>query len=299
MPVGVNSKNIIVTQDGSQYQKADTGKVAAGVLVGNTLGGAVIRTSRVLAAIPVSFAQNDKAVFKNSNLSQAIDIAFERSGLANKGATFIDATEANSELVKEAIKKTVPKWMEKVPFIKNLHLRKKLSETGVYTKGLNALCIFKTKTLLVNKEKIGWAAFHEMGHALNNMTSGVGNMLRKLRGAGGILASLVLFTGLLKRKKVEGEKPQGAWDKATTFVKNNCGKLAFLGMTPMLLEEGLASIKGAKLAKSLLSPEQFKALNKLYGKAWLSYAGIAVGLGVATFVSSKIRDKIAEPTKIS
>lgn len=153
--------------------------------------------------------------------------------------------------------------------------------------------------MLVNKEKIGWAAFHEMGHALNNMTPGVGKMLRKLRGAGGILASLVFFTGLLKRKKVEGEKPQGAWDKATTFVKNNCGKLAFLGMTPMLLEEGLASIKGAKLAKSLLSPEQFKALNKLYGKAWLSYVGIAVGAGVATFVSSKIRDKIAEPTKIS
>lgn len=105
MPVGINPKNIIVTQDGSQYQKADTGKVAAGVLVGDMAGGIALQSTRVLSAIPVSFAQNDTAVFKNSNLSQAIDIAFEKSGLANKGATFIDATEANSELVKEAIKK--------------------------------------------------------------------------------------------------------------------------------------------------------------------------------------------------
>lgn len=299
MSVGISPKNIIVTQDGSQYQKADTGKVAAGVLVGNMIGGSVLQTTKILSAIPISIAKNDKAVFKNSNLSQVIDTAFVNSGLANKGATFIEATEANAELVKEALKKSLPKWAEKIPFVRDVYLQKMLSKAGIYTKGKNACCVFNTNTLIVNKEKIGWAAFHEMGHALNNITPGVGNVLKKLRGLGAILAGVAFYTALFKRKKVEGEKPQGAWDKATTFVKNNCGKLAFLGMTPLMLEEGLASIKGAKLAKGLLSPEQFKVLNKFHGKAWLTYVGTAVGMGLAAFVASKVRDTIAAPKKIS
>lgn len=299
MSVGIGPKNIIVTQDGSQYQKPDTGKVAAGIVVGNMIGGTALQTTKVLSAIPVSIAKNDKAVFKNSNLSQIVDAAFVNSRLAGKGATFIDATEANSELIKETIEKSMHKLVEKIPFIKNILRENFISESGEWIKGENAHCFFNTNTIIVNKEKMGWAAFHEMGHVLNNMTPGLGNVLRKLRGTGAILAGVAVLTGLFKCKKVEGEKPQGAWDKATTFVKNNCGKLAFLGMTPALLEEGLASIKGAKLAKGLLSPEQFKALNKLNGKAWLTYLGLAAGTGLAAFVSSKIRDTIAEPKKIS
>ena len=299
MSVGVDSKNIIVTQNGTKYQKADKGKVAEGVLLGDLAGGAALQTARKLSRIPISYIKKDVAVFKDSNLSQAIDIAFVKSGLANKGVKFINATEANTELVKETINKALPKWMDKVPPLKNIMLKGVQSKAVIMSKGENACFVPRAKAIIVNKEKIGWAAFHEMGHALNKFTPGVGKVLRSLKIPGKILALVAILTGLFKRKKVEGEKPQGAWDKTTTFIKNNCGKLAFLGMAPLLAEEGLASIKGAKLAKGLLSPEQFKTLNKLYGKAWLTYAGLAVGTGLAAYVASKVRDSIAAPTKIS
>lgn len=299
MSVSVNPKNIIVTQDGTKYQKADKGKVIAGVLLGDIAGGAALQTARTLSRIPISNIKKDVAVFKGSNLSQAIDIAFVKSGLANKGIKFIDAIETNKELVKETINKALPKWLDKVPALKNIMLKPLQSKAAIMSKGENACFVPRTKAIIVNKEKIGWAAFHEMGHALNASSYGVGKVLCKLKGAGAIFAVTAILTGLFKRKKVEGEKPQGAWDKTTTFVKNNCGKLAFLGMVPLLAEEGLASIKGAKLAKGLLSPEQFKTLNKLHGKAWLTYLGVAVGTGLAAYVASKVRDNIAVPKKIS
>ncbi len=299
MSVSVNPKNIIVTQDGSKYQKADKGKVIAGVLLGNISGGAALQTAKTLSRIPISNRKKDVAVFKGSNLSQAIDIAFAKSGLVNKDVKFIEATGANTELVKETINKALPKWLDKVPALKNIMLKGLHSKAAIMSRGANACFVPRAKAIIVNKEKIGWAAFHEMGHALNKFTPGVGKVLTKLSGPGAILAAAALFTALFKRKKVEGEKPQGAWDKTTTFIKNNCGKLAFLGMVPSLAEEGLASIKGAKLAKGLLSPEQFRTLNKLNGKAWLTYLGVAVGTGLAVYVASKVRDNIAAPKKIS
>lgn len=299
MSVSVNPKNIIVTQDGSKYQKADKGKVIAGVLLGDIAGGAALQTARTLSRIPISNIKKDIAVFENSNLSHAVDVAFTKAGLANKGIKFIDAIETNTELVKETVNKALPKWMDKVPALKKIMLKGLQSKAAMMNSGQNACFVPRAKAIIVNKEKIGWASFHEMGHALNKCTPSAGKVLTKLRGPGAILAVAALFTALFKRKKVEGEKPQGAWDKATTFVKNNCGKLAFLGMVPLLAEEGLASIKGAKLAKGLLSPEQFKTLNKLHGKAWLTYAGLAVGTGLAAYVASKVRDNIASPKKIS
>jgi hypothetical protein len=108
-----------------------------------------------------------------------------------------------------------------------------------------------------------------------------------------------MAVAIFKRKKVEGEQTKGTVDKATTFIKNHATGLAALGTVPLLAEEGLASIKGAKLAKEIISPENYKLLNKLNGKAWLTYATFAGGTILATYVAGKVRDAIAKPKQVA
>ena len=47
------------------------------------------------------------------------------------------------------------------------------------------------------------ATFHEMGHALNKNTPGIGRVLAKLRQPGMILASAAVLIGAFKRKKLK------------------------------------------------------------------------------------------------
>jgi len=144
---------------------------------------------------------------------------------------------------------------------------------------------------------MAFATFHEMGHALN-LSSALNKIVISLRKPGNTFAGLVLLTACFKRKKVEGEKPKGPIDKITTFVKEHAGLLAFAGMVPTLYEEASASIKGSQLAKGFLSASNYKNLNILHGKAFLTYLGTAVGLGLAAFSASKIHDMVMKPKEI-
>ena len=292
------SKNIIVTEDGKKYQKAGFGQTAGAVIAANIAGGAVIKAASVAGNIPLSKAMKEMANIDVDTFKKAADMAFEKSGLAEKGVKFIDATAENKALIDEVIGKALPKWMDKVPFIKNMMMRKLDIAKDMTFNGKNAFYLPNAQAIVINKDKMSWAAFHEMGHALNKNTAGLGNVLQKIRGPFGALAGIALLTALFKRKKVEGEKPKNAIDKVTTFIKDNCGKLAFVSMVPLLMEEGLASMKGLKLANGLLSAENLKTVKSLNIKAWLTYAAMAVGVGAATALVSKVRDTIAAPKEI-
>ena len=289
---------IIVTDDGKKYQKAGLANAAGAVFVANMAGGATNMAVRKLSHIPLDnldkLTQNlDKDTFK-----QAADKAFANSGLAEKGVKLLDATNDNKNVVKESLQNALPNWVNKYPKLKNFFNKKfdKISNTII--SGRNACYIPRANTILINKDKMSWAAFHEMGHAMNKHMGGIGKVLHKLRAPMVLLTSVALFTALFKRKKAEGEKPEGFFDKTTTFIKENAGKLAFAGMVPTILEEGLASIKGAKLAKNLLSPENLKKLNNLNARALLTYIGGATAAGLSAFVISKVRDAIAAPKEI-
>ena len=64
-------------------------------------------------------------------------------------------------------------------------------------------------------------------------------------------------------------------------------------MIPTMIEEGLASVRGAKLAKKVLSPEMLKKVKTANFRAWTTYfvsTSIAAGLAKAAIY---VRDKVA------
>ena len=107
---------------------------------------------------------------------------------------------------------------------------KLISETNPGTaigQGLNACFVPDLKEIRLNLDKASISGFHELGHAMNNMKGGLGNILQKLRKPGMILSGLVASVALLSRTK-----PKDAKRDIKDFIQDNCGKIACIGMLP-------------------------------------------------------------------
>jgi hypothetical protein len=295
-----NGSKRIYTNDGKVYKK-NTGKTAAGVVAAGIAGEALlIGTTGIVVPEIHKDLQKNMQLFDNSKISSQVKDAFQKSNLEKCGVKIIEATPENETQIAAIMEKEMPKWVDKLPKrIKEVFAGQALNTAQSTIYGENAFYAPKSQSIVVNSEKMGWASFHEMGHALNKNSSKIGKFLQKARTPGMILAGIAATVAIFKRKKVEGEQTKGTVDKATTFVKNHATGLAALGFAPLLAEEGLASIKGAKLAKEILSPENYKILNKLHGKAWLTYGALAGGTVLATAVASKVRDAIASPKRVA
>ena len=163
-----------------------------------------------------------------------------------------------------------------------------------YALGKNAAYFPKEKVVRINTDKISIAGFHELGHAMNDITGKFGKFLSKLRWPGRIIAGWMGTIALFSRPKPK-DAPKSGFD----YVKDNCGKIAFACMLPTVFEEGIASYKGIKLArKSGLAESLIKNMKKLYGKALLTYIGHATATGLAVGAASMIMDKFTRPTKV-
>lgn len=133
--------------------------------------------------------------------------------------------------------------------------------------------------------------FHEMGHAQNNTTKGIGNLFAKYRNSK--IPTTLILAGLASAllPQYEGEEAETIEGKACNFLRDNCVLTTGLGAIAVPLEEGMASLNGMKIAKKSLTKPQFRAVNKLNVKAWLSYATIATGLMLTSALISKFNDK--------
>lgn len=154
--------------------------------------------------------------------------------------------------------------------------------------------------IFFNKNNSGsvWG-LHELGHALNKNMGGLGKILLKSRRCSSKLAIFTLAIGLLKQNKFEGEKPKGFIDKTTTFLKKHCGLFAFLSFMPVCAEEGYASIRNLKLAKTMgMSNEALKTLKQVYKRAFMLYVFRGALVGFSVKAASIICDKIAKPKEI-
>ena len=149
----------------------------------------------------------------------------------------------------------------------------------------------------INKQKLPTAAFHEIGHALNYNKSGFWRTMQKLRMPGMLIGSgLILFNVLTKKTKPKEGEELSKGQKIKNWVRDKSGFLAFGAMVPMLAEEAAASIKGCKLAKEALkaTPELYKKVAKTNKVAYLTYLTSAAVVGLAAFVTAKVKDKLVE-----
>ena len=163
----------------------------------------------------------------------------------------------------------------------------------IVSEGRNAFCSPLTRDIMINTDRLAGTSFHEMGHALNATSK----YLKYLSVSGHLLLKMglpvIVATALLTPKKKEGEEPQGIIGKTTTFFKNNVGKLVFAAWLPTLAEEGLASIRGAQLAKKVLNPQLLKRVNQKNFFAFTTYVLSALIAAGCAKLAVKIRDKAA------
>lgn len=246
---------------------------------------------------------------ENKVLGKAIKDAFDGSGLKEKGVSLVHVDKINrediikdfakkiEEMVNNIVKKYVKTGKRSISSaVDEGEISEKIEKAIKMTsKGKNAFYHPITRQIMVNTKEMPFAAFHEMGHAINHNMSKATKYLHWGRQGFALLAPVFVAIGLLKNKKQDGEAPNGIKDKITSFIKNNCGKLAFLAMIPTLAEEGLASINGAKLAKKVLSPELFKKVCKSNAIAWCTYLAGATMVGAGANLAVKVRDKIVQP----
>lgn len=255
--------------------------------------------------------------------SKAAKKALVNNKLDKQGIKIVDITSANFEIIKdntiyqinEKIKKRFLKVFmpknktgKKTDYEKNLEevlkkvmkknskQDKKLADTlKIISEGKNACYIPTIKKVFVNPNKMGFSTFHELGHAINHTSKGFKGFLNKSRNFAALLAPLILLTSIIKKKKAPDEQPQSGWDKFTTFIKNNCGKLMFLAMVPTIAEEGFASINASKIAKDVLKPDMLKKMNNLNAKAWGSYVFGALAMSVCGALAVWVKDRVAQP----
>ena len=148
-----------------------------------------------------------------------------------------------------------------------------------------------TKNIVMPEKGMELLSFHESGHAMNANLSKAGKFLQKCRPIG-LLVYPIAMIALLKNKKAPEEEPKNVLDKATTFVKDNAGKLSFAAYLPLLIEEGLASAKGQKYAKKFLSPDLAKKVLKNNVLGFSTYFIVATLTALGTCLGTKVRDTV-------
>ena len=278
-----------------ETRKPSTCDTIASIFVANAAASGVQRGVLSLSGIPFKKIKNNKELTSDV-YQRAINPVFEKMKLKEVGIELVDTQQVSEQEIAKCVKGGIPKFYEKIKPLKQFAEKMADGQARQAKEGSNAFFVPHAKKIFVNNAKMPWTAFHEMGHALN----GKSKILKTMQKSGRMMPMLALIplcVGIFKAKKEENEQPKNKFDKATTFIKNNCGKLAFLPFVPMLFEEGLASVRGTKAAKEFLSKGEFKTLCKGNAAAWLTYLGMATAISLSAVIGSKVRDFIGQKAK--
>lgn len=217
------------------------------------------------------------------------------SGLKNKGIELLKATNNNIDKITEICKKEADKSLKF-----GTKLGKEMQKEQMVQQikeGVNAFYSPITKTILIPEKNMRLTVFHEMGHAMNDNFGKLSKIFMRNRKLSSLLMPISAIA-IFKTKKATGEKSDNPIGKATDFIKNNAGKLSFLTFIPVLADEGLASIKGQKFAKKVLSSELANKASKanLYG--FMTYLSLAIASSIGVTLGVKVKDAIAKPKYI-
>lgn len=320
MQISNNYINSNVFQGKKSKTKKDDNKVGLGPMLAGYVGGKAADTifsklygctfGNVIANMGVSIKPSP-----DDKIDIALNNAFRKSGLSKYGTEFVDVSKMKKIIIKDEkgniiiknIQQQVADLLDKEiekGFFKKLSRSNpveykkeidKLAET--FASGQNAVYLFNENKVLVNSEKLGFSAFHEMGHAMNRQMSKVCKLLQNIRAPLMLLPTALITIALLTNKRTEENPPQNKWQKFTGFVKNNVGKLSALCSVPIIAEEIMASVRGQKLAKAVLPANLLKSVTKTNALGLLSYVGAAVATGVCACCANEIRDGIVVAIK--
>lgn len=275
---------------------ASIGGIAAGIATQSiiTIGTSPIGITSLNKLKQISDLPIDE--FKQVDVT--LDKALKDTGLSKKGVTIkkVPAVEAKS-------------FLEKVKGLTDPVQGTKQGVNAYYSPDTKGTIIdeikkfipkeqaeaMMSKTIYRPEKNLSLAIFHEIGHAANNQLSKVGKTLQKCRPLSMFAPFVILLIGLCKTKKMPNEKPKSTTDKINTFIKNNAGKLTFLALVPMLIEEAMASIKGYKFAKQAgLSKDLLAKVAKTNKIAYLGcYLTSAVFGSIGIALAIKVKDAIA------
>ncbi len=172
-------------------------------------------------------------------------------------------------------------------------------------KGKNAFFTYKKvdgpfdkNSVNINKSKGAALQFHELGHAFNYNNSAILKTIQKMRMPLMLLSSsLALFCAFTKNSEPEEGEELTKGQKAKNFIRKNSGLLAFMVNIPILAEEGMASIRGAKWAGELLPKDLAKHVNKTNACAYIPYLASAITLGFSAYSAAKAKDYFVEKQK--
>lgn len=288
----------IQTNDGSQYRKPTMAATAGAVVAGSMVQQAAASCSAFTSFPFIGKIQNLNNAKDSVEISKAMHKALEKEGLKDVVEIIDFKSEKNYKNIGEFLKDSFKRIRSgKSSIIKeNNQLM-----YNMIKEGFNAGFTPMGNKVLINTEKMGLSGFHEIGHSINFNKSKFWKSLQMYNAlkVPFAIAGMLSLAALLKRPKADGEQPTGTFDKVTTFIKNNVGKLTFAAMVPMIAEEVMASVRGNKLAKELLSPELAKKVAKsnIFGAA--SYLGTAVALALGAYAANKVRDAIAHPKQVA
>lgn len=193
--------------------------------------------------------------------------------------------------------------IDKLPLSPKEKLQQKILKSPDYAAkmGMNAFFSPKRKSVTYNKNYMPAAVYHEIGHAKNHFQSKIGKTLQRMSmfmqsyGRAGKTASVISFLTILAPSKTEQSMhPMTEDDKKLAAVRKYGPALAALPYMPTLIEEGMASYKGEKLAKQLLSPELLKRARKSNVYGFMTYLLTPAIWGVGTYLGVKAKDVIVK-----
>lgn len=180
---------------------------------------------------------------------------YKRTNLSEKGCKVINLTSLDDP----ELKKT-PKILRFMDAKRNI------------AKGKNAGFDIITNEIHVNREKMALTTFHEMGHAYNFNNVKTLKTIQKARpflmAASIATAFLPVFVNetYLKygQELTTGEKIKNKIRSASPFISGAC----FL---PILIEEGIASLRASKFAKPLLEKGVYRKMCGINASGFATY----------------------------
>lgn len=292
-----------------------------------TLATAAISGSLLKGMQKVSNLSHEDSV----TLMKAAQAGLEQTGLKEKGVRTFTLKYTNYDFLKimrgnyneirklsstskkdkkaiNAIKEELKNNKQINQILKNSSLNKYISESDmldiaaksvaqVFKTGSNAAYLQNANKIILPDKILQTSVFHEMGHALNNNGGKLLKYLQMARPLANKLPGIILTTSLLNKRKTTDKPSDNKAEKVLDCVKKNAGKLTTLAMLPMVLEEGIASIRGDKIARNLvksgkITKELLKKVRLTNAAGFCSYTLLLATTALSAKLAIKVKDNI-------